>query len=155
MNVRRVVVAMFALAIAPAIASAQSAPPEAIVRLSNVVVHAGNTGDGSSLAHAFTPDATVVDENAPFVWRGSSAGADWWGQLAANMKRAHLSNMRVTNVHLGEYRHSVNGAYLVQSMTISGLRAGKPFAESGTMTYTFHEADGSWWISSMVWSTKP
>ncbi|HEY1429955.1 MAG TPA: nuclear transport factor 2 family protein [Candidatus Tumulicola sp.] len=149
--------ALLALTLLPAIASAQAkaVPPAAIVKLANAVVNVGNTGDVSSLSGIFTGDAVVVDENAPFVWRGANAGVNWWNQLVGMMKRAHMGNLHVGSVRVGEYRQSPNDAYLVEAMVITGSEAGKPFAESGTMTFTFHKTNGRWLISTEVWSTKP
>jgi hypothetical protein len=143
------------LSMLPAIAAAQTVPAAPILRLANLVVHVANTGDASVLNGAFTSDATVVDENAPFVWRGASAGRAWWTQVIVAIKHDHLTHFRATNVRLAEYKHTSTDAYLVQPMTIVGVSAGKPFAESGTMTYTFHNSGGNWLISTMVWSTKP
>jgi hypothetical protein len=71
------------------------------------------------------------------------------------MRRARLTHLHAGNVRVGEYRQAPAAAYLVQAMTITGIRAGTPFAESGTMTYTFAKTNGRWLISTMVWSTKP
>jgi hypothetical protein len=156
MNVRIVTFGLV-LALAPlsALAQTKAIPPQAIVKLANVVVNVGNTNDGSLLSGIFTSDAVVVDENAPFVWRGANAGTAWWNGLTVLMKRAHMGHLHVGAVRVGEYRQSPTDAYLVESMLITGTQAGKPFAESGTMTFTFHKAGGRWLISTEVWSTKP
>lgn len=156
MNVRIVTFGLV-LALAPlsALAQTKAIPPQAIVKLANVVVNVGNTNDGSSLSGIFTSDAVVVDENAPFVWRGANAGTAWWNGLTVLMKRAHMGHLHVGAVRVGEYRQSPTDAYLVESMLITGTQAGKPFAESGTMTFTFHKTGGRWLISTEVWSTKP
>jgi ketosteroid isomerase-like protein len=138
-----------------ALAQTKAIPPQAIVKLANAVVNVGNTNDVSSLSGIFTSDAVVVDENAPFVWRGANAGTAWWNGLTVLMKRAHMGHLHVGSVRVGEYRQSPADAYLVESMLIAGVEAGKPFAESGTMTFTFHKTGGRWLISTEVWSTKP
>jgi ketosteroid isomerase-like protein len=153
----RIAAALLVLTLFPAIASAQTKaiPAQAIVKLANAVVNVGNTGDASSLAGIFTSDAVVVDENAPFVWRGAAAGTAWWNHLVVLMKRAHMGNLHVGSLRVGEYRQSPTDAYLVEAMVITGTQSGKPFAESGTMTFTFHKTTGRWLISTEVWSTKP
>jgi ketosteroid isomerase-like protein len=156
MNVRIVAFGLV-LALAPlsALAQTKAAPPQAIVKLANAVVNVGNTNDASSLSGIFTSDAVVVDENPPFVWRGANAGTAWWNGLTVLMKRAHMGHLHVGSVRVGEYRQSPTDAYLVESMVIAGVEAGKPFTESGTMTFTFHKTGGRWLISTEVWSTKP
>jgi ketosteroid isomerase-like protein len=153
----RVVTAALLLALAPlgALAQTKAIPPQAVVKLANAVVNVGNTGDVSSLTGIFPDDAVVVDENAPFVWRGATAGTTWWNHLVVLMKHAHMGNLHVGSVRVGEYRQSPTDAYLVEAMVITGTESGKPFAESGTMTFTFHKTAGRWLISTEVWSTKP
>ncbi len=153
----RTIAAFLALALAPGLAYADAnAPPAPILKLVNAVV-AGTTADNASaFAGLFTADAVVVDENAPFVWRGAGAGVAWWHVVDAVTRKAKLSHVRASNVRVGEFKQSATDAYLVQAMTVTGSApGGKPFAEPGTMTYTFHNAGGEWLISTMVWTTKP
>ncbi len=145
-----------ALALAPALAVAAPRPPPAsILNLANSVIHGTNTDDASALTGLFTDDAVIVDENPPFVWRGAGAGAAWWHVVDAVTWKAKITHLKAINIRLGEFKQSTTDAYMVQAMTITGSANGKPFAESGTLTYTFHNAGGSWLISSMVWTTKP
>ncbi len=152
----RTFAAVFALGLAPVAATAASQPPAApILKLTNAVIGAANAGDASAFNGLFTNDAVVVDENPPFVWRGADAGVAWWHGVDAVIAKAQIVHLRATNVRIGEFRQSATDGYLVESLTVTGVRAGKPFAEAGTMTYTFHNAGGTWLISTMVWTTKP
>lgn len=145
-----------ALTIAPAFAwAAATSPPPAISKLVNAVMAAANSDDASALSTLFTSDAVVVDENPPFVWRGSGAGVAWWHEVDAVTRKSKLMHLRATGLRYGEFKESASDAYLVQTMTVAGTMSGKPFSEPGTMTYTFHNADGTWLISTMVWTTKP
>jgi len=152
----RYIAAFLAAVLAPAVAgAAPNVPPAAIVKLTNAVIHAAGTDDASGLAGIFTSDAVVVDENAPFVWRGAGAGVAWWGVVDAVTKKAKLTHLKVVNARVSEFVSTATDAYLIEPMTITGTIADKPFAESGTTTYTFHNAGGKWLISTMVWTTKP
>jgi len=148
--------AFLVFAFAPALAlGAANPPPAPILNLANAVIRAANTDDPSGLAGLFTSDATVVDENPPFVWRGADAGTAWWRVVDAVMQKIKMTHLQAVNVRLGEFRQSAGNAYLVQAMTITGVTGSRPFAESGTMTFTFHDGAGKWLISTMVWTTKP
>jgi ketosteroid isomerase-like protein len=151
----RTLAVVLALAIAPVRAFAASGPSAPIVKLTAAMIRATNANDASALSGLFTADAVIVDENPPFVWRGAGAAAAWWHVVEAVTKKAQLTHFQATVNRNGEFRQSATDAYLVQSLTISGLAAGKPFSESGTLTYTFHDAGGTWLISTMVWTTKP
>lgn len=150
------IAALLVLAVAPSAAfAAASRPPAAILQLANGVIHAANTDDASQLAGLFTNDAVVVDENPPYAWRGAGAGLAWWHVVDAVTRRAKIHDLKATGVRLGEFKQTATDAYLVEALTVSGISAGKPFAEPGTMTYTFHNTGGKWLISTMVWTTKP
>jgi ketosteroid isomerase-like protein len=152
----RTIVALLAVVLAPTLAiAASNVPPAAIAKLTNTIIDGTTRDDASVFAGIFTDDATVVDENEPFAWRGAGAGIAWWHVVEAVTQKARITHLKATGVRNGEFRSSATDAYLVQSMTITGARGGKPFAEPGTLTYTFHNASGKWLISSMVWTTKP
>lgn len=156
MNARIFAAFLAGAAAMPAAAGAAPAspPPAAIVSVANAVIRATNTDDASALSTLFTADAVVVDENPPFAWRGSGAGVAWWRVVEAVTKKAKIAHLKAIGVRLGEFKQSANDAYLIQSLTVSGIAGGKPFAEAGTMTYTFHRTGATWLISTMVWTTK-
>lgn len=153
----RTIAAFLAVALAPVLAVAAPKPPPApILKLANAVIHATNTDDPSGLAGLYTEDAVVVDENPPFAWRGTGAGAAWWHVVDAVVRTMKMSHLKAVNIRISEFLQSAADAYMIQPMTITGTTAGgKPFAESGTMTYTFHKTGGTWLISTQVWTTKP
>jgi len=152
----RKIAAFLAVAFAPSLAlAAPNVPPQPILKLANAVLHAADTNDSSGLAGLYTGDAVIVDENAPFTWRGTNAGAAWWSVVSTVTKRAKLTGLKAINIRISEFRQSATDAYLIEPMSIVGTLNGKPFAESGTMTYTFHNAGGKWLIASQVWTTKP
>lgn len=145
----------FVLTVASQSTDAASAPPSAILKLSSAVVRATNDNDSAALNGIFTGDAVVVDENAPFAWRGAGAGAAWWRVVGAELRKVRMTHFRAVDIRISEFRQSATDAYMVQPMTITGMANGKPFSESGTMTYTFHKSGGTWLISTFVWTTKP
>jgi ketosteroid isomerase-like protein len=146
---------LFAALVPAMVAAAPPAPPPAILKLATAVLRATNTDDISAFAGLYASDAVVVDENPPFAWHGANAGAAWWRVVEGVMQKMKMPHLKAAHVRISEFRQSSTDAYMVQSMTITGSAAGKPFAESGTMTYTFHNAGGTWVISSQVWTTKP
>jgi hypothetical protein len=101
----------------------------------------------------FTSDGVVIDESAPFVWRGAQAASQW----VTSVKRIFVANKMTdfkTTVGLPiEYEQSGDGAYLVLPLTLSAKMNAKPFLENGTMTFTFQNVFGDWKISSAVWTT--
>jgi ketosteroid isomerase-like protein len=150
------IAAFLAITFVPALtAAAPSAPPAPILQLANTLIHGTNTDDASAFSDLFTEDAMVVDENAPFVWRGAGAGVAWWHVVEEVIRKAKIAHLKASNIRIAEFKRSSTDAYMVQAMTITGTTGSKPFAEPGTLTYTFHNAGGKWLISSLVWTAKP
>jgi ketosteroid isomerase-like protein len=151
----RTIAALFALSIAPNVVMAASpAPPAPILQLANAAMGAANANDASAFAGLYTDDAVVVDEIAPFVWRGAGGGTAWWHAVTAVAQKMKMVHLRATNIRVGEFKQSANDAYLVEPMTVTAIADGKPFAEPGTTTFTFHNTGGTWLISSQVWTAK-
>lgn len=152
----RTLAAILTLTVLPgAVNAAPTVPPPAILRLAEAAMHAANTNDASAFDGLYTSDAVVVDEIAPFAWRGADAGSLWWHAVAAVAAKMKMSHLQATDIRIGEFRQSATDAYLVEPMTVAGSADGKPFAEPGTTTYTFHNSGGTWLISSQVWTAKP
>lgn len=118
-------------------------------------MHAANTNDASAFAGLYTDDAVVIDETAPFIWRGPGAGTAWWRAVVGVERKLKMRNLRAVDIRVTEFRGSATDAYLVQAMTVTAIANGKPFSEPGTTTYTFHNSGGTWLISSQVWTAKP
>lgn len=153
---RKLAVFLTLIMLAPAAAmAAPKSPPAPIMKLANAIVHTAETDDPSGLAGIFTNDATVVDENAPFVWRGAGAGTAWWSVVDGVTRKAKMTHLAIANARITEFVQTPTDAYMIEAMTITAATPAKPFAESGLQTYTFHKTGGTWLISSMVWTTKP
>ena len=57
-----------------------------------------NKGDmaGAAAAHMSDGDLVIIDEVPPFMWRGSDALKIWAGDLAADAKKAGITDQKVT-----------------------------------------------------------
>ena len=155
MELRRIAV-FVALVLVPGVATATpNLPPAPILRLANAAMHAANTNDASAFAGLYTNDAIVVDEIPPFIWRGAAAGSSWWHAVATVAEKMKMTHLRAIDIRVSEFKATATDAYLVEPMTVTAIANGKPFSEPGTTTYTFHNAGGSWLISSQVWTARP
>lgn len=139
------------------IAATPSQAPVPIAALTRAVLDAANTNDPAKLAGIYTADAAVVDEAAPFFWRGADAGVRWWNTIQRAFASRHAS-LHAIGSPLTGYMTDRQGddAYLTQAQTIIVTLNGKIITERGTQTYTFHRGDdGEWKISRQVWTTTP
>jgi uncharacterized protein (TIGR02246 family) len=131
-------------------------PPPQIIALAQAVVDAANANDASKFAGLYTDDAIVIDELAPYVWTGASAGAQWWTAVAKILVANKVASLHAAALSISECRVSGDAAYMITPLRITETTAaGKTRTELGTQTYTFRNVDGTWKISSAVWTTKP
>src|SRR4051812_29459742 len=78
-------------------AQAQTTDPQ-IVAPVNKFVDAFNKGDmaGAAATHASGADLVILDEVAPFLWRGPQAFKSWAADLEAESKRRGITDEKVT-----------------------------------------------------------
>jgi uncharacterized protein (TIGR02246 family) len=148
-------VSLIPLALLLAGATPAQPPPPPIAALTQAVLDAANANDPSKLAGMYTDDALVVDENAPFAWRGADAGAQWWRSVQGGLAQRHVT-LRAIGSAPSDYMTDREGddAYVTQKLTIIVTANGKTMSEHGTQTYTFHRTDdGVWKISRAIWTT--
>ena len=138
-----------------AVGAAPPQPPAPIVALTQAILDAANANDPAKLANVYADSAIVIDENAPFVWHGASAGVQWWHSVQRVLEERHAT-LHVPTSPPGEYQTDREGddAYVEQKLDIAVTSNGKTHIERGTQTYTFHKSDeGEWKISRQVWTT--
>ena len=76
---------------------AQTIDPELTAPITKFVA-AFNKGDmaGAAATHAADADLVIIDEVAPFVWRGEQALKTWAAALDADSKKHGMTNQKVT-----------------------------------------------------------
>jgi len=139
--------ATLGLAAAPALAAdpAVEAPIQQFIT-------AFNKGDTAGAAATMAPRVSIIDEVAPFQWRGPDAFARWGAALAADSKTKGYSNESVT---LGTpSRELVSGAnaYVIVPATYSFTQKGVKMAEVSQITFTLMKVDTAWKITGWTWT---
>ncbi len=145
------IVSMIAVSVAPG--NAADTADASMLAPINALVRSLNTGD-NGFKTAFATDAVVVDEFAPFAWRGDNAGGRWLTDFGNFLKSAHMAHPHVTlNKVLAE---EVKGddAYVVESATFAGNSGDKPFSEQGVWTFVLRKtpSQGPWVIALDTWA---
>lgn len=112
-----------------------------------------NRGDMALAGSAFTPDATIVDEVGPFVWRAPTALADWARQVAGDAAKYGATAEHAT---LGApTRADVSGddGYVVVPETFFYKdHGGRAMREDGVRVCTLHKGPDGWRITAAAWA---
>ena len=74
------------------------APDPQVVAPINKFIEAFNKGDmvGAAATHAAEADLVILDEVAPFLWRGAKALQAWAADLEADAKKKSITEPKVT-----------------------------------------------------------
>jgi ketosteroid isomerase-like protein len=147
-----VIVALGLFLSLPAVAIADQPPSSVMAPVQTflAITQGQSTADLDAL---FTPDAVVIDENDPYVWRGPHAASQWWARVKKTMDAMKVSTLHAVAGPALEYVQSGDKAYLVLPLTLSGGSGAHAFTETGTLTFTFVGTGGDWKISTDTWTT--
>jgi ketosteroid isomerase-like protein len=115
-------------------------------------VTAFNKGDGAGAAATMAPRVSIIDEVAPFQWRGPDAFARWGAALAADSKAKGYSAESVTLGAPSRELVSGSNAYVIVPATYSFTQKGVKMAEVSQMTFTLMKVDTAWKITGWTWT---
>ena len=112
-----------------------------------------NQGKASDAVAYFLPDATIVEDLAPYSWHGPTAGMEWLQAMNANAERSGMSgvNMRflpATTVHItGERAYAVIPGDLTYAFKDGAVRHAQ-----GHVTFSLQKVAADWRIASLTWT---
>jgi hypothetical protein len=133
--------------------AAASGPNAAMMKPIQTLLAAMNTGNPKLLNGLYTADATVVDEFAPYTWRGADAGTHWFTDFGTFAKSAHIANVKGSLSTVKNFDLHGDRAYIVVPTTVTGTMSGKKFTEHGTWTFTLQRTGNAWKIVTETWGT--
>jgi ketosteroid isomerase-like protein len=112
-----------------------------------------NKGDIKAVIAACASDAVVIDEVAPFSWRGPDACSHWADAVGASFDQDKVTQVVMT---MGKpWRATVDGnhGYFVAPAKLNYLIASKPGTETGSViTMTLVKEGADWRFSGIAWS---
>lgn len=154
MNLRLTALGLGLLLALPAAASAATAKPTpAMMKPVRALLQALNTNSAAPAAGAFTANAIIVDEFAPFRWTGPSAASQYMSSFGSMIKAAKLSDVHGTIGKVTAFDRTGNRAYMVIATDVAATMNGKRSVEHGTWTFTLQSSGSTWQIDSVTWGT--
>jgi ketosteroid isomerase-like protein len=138
-----------------ATAGAQTADADVLAPITRFVDRF-NKGDGAGAAatHAAGADLTIVDEVAPYIWRGPKAFQEWSAALDSDAKKTGMTEPKVTLSAPTRIEKAGDQAYVVVPAVFTFKSAGKAMRESAQMTFVLKKGAGAgaWLIHSWTWT---
>lgn len=111
-----------------------------------------NKGDVAAARATHLPDAVIVDEVSPFLWRGPAAFDAWVADLTKDSAAQGITDQ---SVELGKpTRTLVSGdsAYVIVPSTYRFKQKGVAMSEVAQMTFALRKAATGWKIAGWTWT---
>jgi ketosteroid isomerase-like protein len=129
-----------------------AAAPNPVMAPIVAAMKASNAGDRAGLIALFTPDATVVDNFAPYRFTPPNGVGTWYDGFGADAAASHSTDGIIT-IKAPRYLH-VHGdrAWAVVPTAYRYKLKGTPELETGALVFTLSRIGGSWKITTMSWA---
>jgi ketosteroid isomerase-like protein len=111
-----------------------------------------NKGDLKSAIALCAPDASVIDDLAPFHWRGPGACSKWSDAYATYVKEEGITDVTVTLAPSQTVEVSGDHAYFAARASYAGTQKGKPIKSSARVAMALQKGSGGWQIVAWSWS---
>lgn len=106
--------------------------------------------DDARVDGVFADDAIVVENFAPYVFRGADAVARW--RAGFREHAATLAGLKVAFGPAQDFSRDGDTAYFVLPTTWTGTTKGKPFEEEGGWSFVLARAGAGWRIACYAWA---
>lgn len=134
-------------------ARAQAPDPQVIAPIEKFLA-AFNKGDvaGAAATHATEADLVIVDEVAPYIWRGPQAFQGWIGDLDRDSKARGISDQHVKISAPTRLESDGSTAYVIVSSTYTFKEKGVAMREAAQMTFVVKKGANGWMIHGWTWT---
>ena len=132
---------------------AQTPDPQIVAPI-NAFLEAFNKGDvaGAAATHAATADLVIIDEVAPYAWRGPQAVQAWAADLERNDKAQGVTAQKVTLGAVTRVESNGTAAYVVVPAVYTFTEKGVAMREAAQMTFVLKKGATGWLIDGWSWT---
>jgi ketosteroid isomerase-like protein len=149
----RIITLGFMAALAAAGAAAAATSTASLEKPIHQFIDGFDKGDMVAVAGAYAPgDITIVDEVAPYLWRGPDAVKAWAADLDKDIQTRGLSDASVTLGGVARAEVEGDKAYVIMRATYAYKQHGVAMHEPARMTYTLNKTADGWKITGWAWS---
>jgi ketosteroid isomerase-like protein len=125
---------------------------QAVVRAITDMVDSINRGDFAAAIAAFSDAPAIVEDIAPFRWKGAGAPSAWLSAMGANAARL---DVRAVIMELGQPTRveiDADAAYALFPGRLKLAKDGGDLIADGILTFALERAGERWLIDGLVWS---
>ena len=110
-------------------------------------------GDAQRISDAHVKgDAAIIDNVAPYIWKGPTAVADWMLGMTVNLEERGISDGSV--VYGDPIANSIDGdhAYVVVPAVWSYKAKSIPMRDTATIAFALRRTPAGWKIAGWSWN---
>lgn len=127
-------------------------PPTDIMEVITIIINATNSFNIESVAHLYTPNAVIADDEPPYSWNGPTAGVQWVNAVEKACKDNRLSKLQGKIEPINVYQVMDDNVYIVVPVSYTGnLPRRQHFAVRGAFTFVLRNINGKWMVKSQDW----
>jgi hypothetical protein len=117
-------------------------------------IDAANRNIDSAPASNFMPSVVLVDDLAPYVFRGPAADAilEWRNAYGVDSEKNSITDFSMKLLKPRRVEVSGDRAYIVLPAVYSFKQRLKPMQKRGTITATLERLDKKWLIATWSWA---
>jgi hypothetical protein len=108
--------------------------------------------DDVCVEHSFVAEPVIVENFAPYIFRGHDAFLRWRRGFHAHADDGSLSGLKVAFEPAQDYSRTGDTVYFVLPTTWTGRTAGKPFEEHGGWSFVLTRHGGDWRVACYAWA---
>jgi ketosteroid isomerase-like protein len=145
--------ALCAMLAAGSAAQAQPIDPQITAPITRFL-EAFNKGDvaGAAATHASGSDLVIIDEVAPYMWRGAKAFDAWLGDLDRDSKAKGITDQQVALGKVTRVETDGAWAYVVVPSVYTFKEKGVAMREQAQMTFALKKDPAGWSIHGWTWT---
>ncbi len=125
-------------------------PDEAMMAPIRLLARFMATLDDSNLEGVFAGDLTIIENFAPYVFRGAGAADAWRAGFREHAEG--LSGLTPEFEPSQDFSRTGNQVYFVLPTRWTGESRKRPFTEKGGWSFVLVPSDGGWRIAAYAWS---
>jgi hypothetical protein len=134
-------------------AQAQTADPQLMAPI-QTFIDTFNKGDmaGAAATHGAGVDLVIVDEVAPFLWRGPEAFQTWAADLDRDAQKRGITKQQVSVGPATRVEVNGDNAYVIVPSVYSFMQGGAAMRETAHMTFALKKGATGWLIHGWTWT---
>ena len=131
-----------------------AAPDPQLIAPIQKFIDSFNKGDaaGAAATHSATEDLAIIDEVAPYLWRGAQAFQIWSADLESDSKKNGITDQLVTMGAPTRIETTGELAYVVVPSVYTFKEHGVAKREAAQMTVVLRKDAGVWLIHGWTWT---